>query len=94
MAFKTYTVTIDRTVRMVYSGDFRDPESPILIDGQPTPFKSSSFDRLSDGLHADGPTTAIELNDWCREQGQERWSKEDDDATFEEDSFNGIEVSR
>ncbi len=63
-----YICTVDGQERMTFSGDFAQASSPLLIDGNSTPFQ------VADARHS--PARAADLlNDWCRSEGGEAWGQ-------------------
>lgn len=72
----TYQVKVGKTVRMTFEGDFAQASSPLTIEGNSTPFQ------VADARHR--PTKAADvLNGWCRSEGGEAWSDDEEIEVIE-----------
>lgn len=67
----TYQVLVDGDVRMTFSADFVQASSPILLEGDSTPFQ------VADARHRKSEAAEL-LNSWCRNQGGEMWSDDEE----------------
>lgn len=56
---------------MTFSADFVQASSPILLEGDSTPFQ------VADARHREREAAEL-LNGWCRGQGGEAWGEGED----------------
>jgi hypothetical protein len=66
-----YKVYVCNDLRMTFSGDFTQASSPLLLEGDSTPFN------VGDAQHMVGRAATL-LNRWCYNKGMAAWSDDED----------------